>query len=380
MPNFAYKKRIFVFIDVLGFRDLVEESKSDPQRIFRIYNLLSTARDITGVPKEIVLKPFQKTFYDNLIVHTFSDTVTLSLPNESFEFLNWLIALTMYYQYLMWLEENVFVRGSIVFGEIYDEVTTGKVFGPALNTAYDLERKLAEWPRIIVDESVIQLLSNYEKENRSYNEYLTKDESNISFLDYLHDFYTLATRDRGKRIYKLTDPIKLFQDHKASISTEIHHVVRQTKTVKRQADKEKKILSKYDMLSQYHNSTIGKLCEILSQLNKNKGRISDINKQNMNLARLFINKDNISKEDIESFKPKYTAEKVEFVDIMPLVGIAIHKLVNEQKGKIDYLNNDPEALLVFLNLKLPDYLVKLREELSNLRIDFHKEIQNTPKS
>jgi hypothetical protein len=192
--------------------------------------------------------------------------------------------------------------------------------------------------------------------------------------------FTLATRDRGKRIYKLTDPIKLFQDHKASISTEIHHVVRQTKTVKRQADKEKKILSKYDMLSQYHNSTIGKLCEILSQLNKNKGRISDINKQNMNLARLFINKDNISKEDIESFKPKYTAEKVEFVDIMPLVGIAIHKLVNEQKGKIDYLNNDPEALLVFLNLKLPDYLVKLREELSNLRIDFHKEIQNTPKS
>ena len=42
--DITYQKRIFAFIDILGFAYLIEESKEDPTRIIDIYNLLEDAK------------------------------------------------------------------------------------------------------------------------------------------------------------------------------------------------------------------------------------------------------------------------------------------------------------------------------------------------
>ena len=73
------------------------------------------------------------------------------------------------------------LRGGVAIGQLYiDEVM---VWGKALLTAYELEDKVANYPRVIIDEDVVNEISSVQ----DLQEYLRLDFDGLYYLNYLAD-------------------------------------------------------------------------------------------------------------------------------------------------------------------------------------------------
>lgn len=73
------------------------------------------------------------------------------------------------------------MRGGISIGQLFiDDVM---VWGDALLTSYYLEDKVANYPRIIIDKSVVDEII----QDNKLSEYMRKDFDNLYFLNFLND-------------------------------------------------------------------------------------------------------------------------------------------------------------------------------------------------
>ncbi|MBA7596266.1 hypothetical protein ES703_03236 [subsurface metagenome] len=361
--SIGYEKRIFAFIDILGFGDLVEESEHDPTKILRIYQLLNRTRETAHLP---VSHQFQTLQVDlkRFRSHTFSDTVTMSCPYESFDYFNAMVAWVMQYQYLMWAEEGVFIRGSIVYGDVFDNENSTIVFSPAMISAYRLEKEKAKWPRILVDQSVLNKLPE-DKKQRALHEYLRKEGKEIYYLDYLRDLFALTAYDRGRRLKNPYDAIRLIQDHKIAIEREVDHIRNRRRLIQRSDMKARRVLKKYGSLAKYHNLVIDKLCKVVSQLLNDSNLVRNIISETMLYALIRELK---RQQDLQ-LEPEYTAENLKYVDIMPVLGIAIDQIFAEHHDLDGIVEEEPIKLVNFLCEESPKYLSKVEKNLRGMKID-----------
>ncbi len=63
------------------------------------------------------------------------------------------------------LSEGFLVRGGATLGKVYYESGRSLIFGPGINRAYTLENEEAKFPRILVDDCVVDLVNKYENED-----------------------------------------------------------------------------------------------------------------------------------------------------------------------------------------------------------------------
>lgn len=146
-----YRDYLVTFIDILGFRALLKER---------------TAEEI-----DEVLSALYSTFqawdkYDYLNVFQFSDCVVRARPlgyGDSDEpirsggvLFNELRDLS--YSQGCLLRRGILIRGGLTLGKI--AVNGNKIFGPALVRAYELESKVAIYPRIVVDKNLINVFES----------------------------------------------------------------------------------------------------------------------------------------------------------------------------------------------------------------------------
>lgn len=358
-----YEKRIFAFVDILGFADLVEDSEHDTTKILRIYRLLDLAKSMTQLPASYKFEHLQVELA-KFRSHIFSDTIIMSCPYESFDYFNTIIAWVMWYQYFMWAEEGTFLRGAIVHGNIFDEENSPIIFGPAMVAAYRLETKKAKWPRILVDSSMVEELPD-QKRLRALKEYLRKDTAGNYYLDYLHDLFALTCFDRGKRLKGPSDPIALLKDHKVAIEKAVERIREQGVTSHNNAKKGKRLLDKYKRLSKYHNGVIDRLRHVTLKLQNNNDLVRSINSEVM--VRGLIQERGW--QQYLNIEPKFTAENLKYVDIMPVLGIASERIITEHKDIESLIDNDPVKLVDFLCEKSPKYLGELQKTLDDTKIE-----------
>lgn len=147
-----YQKAIVTFIDILGFKNLVKQSDAD-----RINNILSKIEKATSPPAPNELF---KNVADNAKIVSFSDSIIRVRKIETKK--NKKCPTGLLFQELMslvhaqseLLDYEIVIRGCVSFGDIY--ISKGRVFGPGLIQAYELESKSALYPRIIIDPKLIQ--------------------------------------------------------------------------------------------------------------------------------------------------------------------------------------------------------------------------------
>jgi hypothetical protein len=133
MSSTAYQDCTIAYIDILGFRELVRSDQVDT--ILRAMRIIRRRlRKIDEVPNS----PLRHTM--------FSDTIVLSaeLTDEGIETLIHNVAFLTSELFT----KGVFCRGAITSGQLYHRGAT--IFGPALIDAWELERQLAIFPRILV--------------------------------------------------------------------------------------------------------------------------------------------------------------------------------------------------------------------------------------
>ena len=200
--SITYTTALISFIDILGFKSLIETETPDViLEILRTNELLGLSR--LSVAAGGFLGGEMTTFkFSDLIVNVHelkdgyeSDGNLVYLAHNHFRkigFVQWSLAC-----------KGIFVRGGVTLGQIYADERT--LFGPALVQAYELESQRAKWPIIAIDEECLKELDrqfdiHFEYLRRIepdypfprnllrhqlYGQFIARTDEDVPFLDYL---------------------------------------------------------------------------------------------------------------------------------------------------------------------------------------------------
>lgn len=236
--NTVYEDRYIVFIDILGFKDIVNKSNNDNKKAEEILENLKSIERIKKENDEI----FRLTSI-NRRVTIFSDSIIISYPLLHFGsgcFLS--LILDIIYIFIELLEKGVYIRGGITYGKLYHE---GNIcFGPAMVEAYSLEQK-ATYPRIIIDKKTIQKASESPGLDRHQIDFeeiekLIKLEGNICYIDFLSN---------APEEIEEEEKVKNFLNNiKKSITFHLNN-----------KNYSEKVLEKYKWFEKYYNNSIERI-------------------------------------------------------------------------------------------------------------------------
>jgi hypothetical protein len=201
--NLKYEKRIIAFIDILGFRELIKDSEKNPSTLEKIYEIINYFKNWEK-PESWNLKTIeieedaQKKGLANFDLSNkstctcFSDSIIVSIKISDGDInasLSTLIANISYIGSYI-IQKGILFRGAITIGNIIHQ-DNGIILGQGFIDAYNLESKLATFPRIVVSDKLIKEL-NYPleaKRNRyPYHQYLTRDKDGCIGFNQLKYF------------------------------------------------------------------------------------------------------------------------------------------------------------------------------------------------
>jgi hypothetical protein len=137
--------RYFAFLDLLGYRDLIGADLATGSHALR--DKLVASFGALGQINEA-----------DVSVRAISDSIYLTLNNDALGF-KYFASVVRDLQ-LAFIQNGLLLRGGIAFNEHFEN---GKVtYSPALIDAYQLESRDAFFPRVLVQEAVIEKLLNEE--------------------------------------------------------------------------------------------------------------------------------------------------------------------------------------------------------------------------
>lgn len=178
-----YENRIVFFIDILGFKSLIDTSIEEKN----VFSLIMKAIEVFHDYKHSVEN--QKIHKSKRITQ-FSDSVVISFKVEDESELFFTL-LEMQHMIIDLLNIGILVRGGIGYGECVH--TKKLLFGPALVHAYELESKHAKKPRIIIEKNVVDTAINKGKSShhsfKMEEEYIKKilweDNDGFWYINYI---------------------------------------------------------------------------------------------------------------------------------------------------------------------------------------------------
>ncbi len=152
-----YSTHYVAFLDVLGFKDMINNEKFD--QIFAIFVRLQVkndfkmafrkAVDYSATDNKSMLLQQYNLFISELDFYVMSDSIAVSIPASSIIALQVLLDACLFIQQLLYnFKSPVLLRGAVTVGDYYVD---GRVaFGKALVDAYVYSETYCKYPRIIV--------------------------------------------------------------------------------------------------------------------------------------------------------------------------------------------------------------------------------------
>jgi hypothetical protein len=161
--------RFVAFIDILGFKKIISNYDQNEHSI--ALKVLKKALE-EAISKSVErieepstpgiwgVNPYYKNFKALIEYRMFSDCFCISLPYfnnpKDFAVQFGSLSLTIRIFQLLLLQNGIRVRGGISFGSYYAD--NNMLFSGALVKAYNLESKYANYPRIIIDQEIVDRL------------------------------------------------------------------------------------------------------------------------------------------------------------------------------------------------------------------------------
>ena len=247
MKNVNYELRYIAFLDLLGFKKLVDQSIVNQDVLNNIYRALSYSASMqhdnyNGVLSMVDLGKQVTAFSDSIVI-----SYDASMPGGGFH-----VLMDLVYICNDLLGIGIPVRGGVTVGKlIHDEE---KCFGPAMVEAYLMEAQKAIYPRIIIDRSVLEYDLSKPGEANTV-EYEAEYLSGIIKKDYRDGQIFL---DYMKQCNEF-DELWLYDDY---ILRTREFIIR---NLNEQVNDER-VHSKYEWLRWYYNETVGDVYENPSRL------------------------------------------------------------------------------------------------------------------
>lgn len=181
--NSGYEDRIVLFLDILGWGELVEQTNNDPGIVGDLLEKTDLARRdsqrIRATKNQGEAPP------NGYEVAHFSDTVVCSCHRNE-EGIRWLLAKAIHLSNDFLGSDSLVVggflcRGAIVSGKLFHSGNV--VFGPILLKAYKMESTLAIYPRILIAEDLIPDVKNLQDKMIT----VRQDADGLTFLDTISE-------------------------------------------------------------------------------------------------------------------------------------------------------------------------------------------------
>lgn len=204
MPNPTPKDRYVLFLDLLGFRNVVNtwDTNGRQAQLIELVRFISTAQSTyaettssTGESITLTIRPAITTFSDCIVI-SFPTTPPSNDAASEFDdalLASWKVEVLKHMALLAarFAERAVplqlLLRGGMCRGALVHEPRY--IIGPALNEAYRLESTVADVPRIVVSEHI------YADDPDLIPDILRMDVDRQAFLDYMPELVQgIATR------------------------------------------------------------------------------------------------------------------------------------------------------------------------------------------
>lgn len=225
----AYQNYIVAFIDILGFKNIVERSEKSEHDFLLIHKVLNhftslkhketweQAHILMDVEEDAQKKELNDFYIDDM-VHCccFSDSVIIAIEaSESInERCSALIALLAQISTEL-LKDGILIRGAISYGGLYVDSISDTYFGTALNKSYTLENTVAKYPRIILSKELISRL-NYpllaKRDRMPYHQYIERfSDGTVGFspLIYLQVMESVPDILQENKLKNILNDVKL---------------------------------------------------------------------------------------------------------------------------------------------------------------------------
>lgn len=210
MCQTQYTEKIILFMDILGFRNLVEQK---------------SAEEIKSILK-FIYKFLEDDPLPNYQISHFSDSVILSFELPKNENMAGLLSILRLLIVCLLQMHNILIRGGMCKGTIYH--TNEMVFGPGVTQAYVMESKIAIFPRIIVDKCIVDAFHNWnnkadpQKGEAQLDDFFELD----SDRNYIFNYLNCAEIDIYKETIKDYLSEKLHDTEDKKIKQKLNYVIK----------------------------------------------------------------------------------------------------------------------------------------------------------
>ena len=211
MEEIEYEERIVVFIDILGFKTIVQESHKNTELKDLIYETLIFLKkreiptkwnlQLIEIEEDAQKRNLSSFEIDTKTLCTsFSDSIVISVKYNSKninEIFSTLIANISFIGAKL-ITKGILFRGGITTGKLFHS-DDGIIFGEGLIQAYQLETQAAIYPRIILSKKIIKKL-NYPLESKKnrypYHQYIKRYTDGCVGLNQIIYFQVLQSWDK----------------------------------------------------------------------------------------------------------------------------------------------------------------------------------------
>ena len=184
----TYQNRVVCFFDILGFRDLVNKEflkdSTKSEKIYEAFEFINTFYQ-DEIPDE---------FNPSKQITFFSDSVVISFVPDDPDTIFSTIA-TIQILLLNLANRGIVMRGGISVGQLFHD--SKYIFGPAFIEAYDIESKIAKFPRIICNDSLVLLsqkgkaLHSARQDLEIFTHIVRQDNDKFWYIDYIGNIESL---------------------------------------------------------------------------------------------------------------------------------------------------------------------------------------------
>lgn len=146
--TYMYEERYVAFIDILGFKNIVNNTYTIPAEFNRLEQAL---KHIESLKNDNYRDPYGKNWL-GMEFTMFSDSIVISYPASGYGNA-FHILMEIAFICLDMLDMGYIFRGGITVGAL---IHKGDIcYGPAMNSAVELEKR-AKYPRIIIERAVLE--------------------------------------------------------------------------------------------------------------------------------------------------------------------------------------------------------------------------------
>jgi hypothetical protein len=198
-----------LFLDILGFSERVRASENDDDQVNRIVEAIDVMRRHFGEGDTFASKRITQ----------FSDSVVVSYAIDEHS-----SAFDLLYDtglcLLRLAERGFLMRGGVAVGKLVHTET--HLFGPAMNAAYFLESKTANYPRVIVQEDLLLAARHAPASHHEAHDevgyvksLLRRDFDGLLYIDYIGWDSVVSTFGGDNDLYPryLTTISRLLSQH-----------------------------------------------------------------------------------------------------------------------------------------------------------------------